>query len=190
MARWYPWYVHSLCSSEVQRWQVEQIWWLRGWSGTAKFLELTNYPAGHINLVICRDVHCGYPLWLIPSLRMSITRRSQMTSWWSCVWESHTVTVNNQCKLHRYTSRRLTCRKSFVKYYSVFATPHNISQLSTCFSRFWLYKNDGNTTDIMKRKSTYILVDATIGKPTVLNRRKNEVTLLPFVVSLFKLQAR
>ena len=29
----------------------------------------------------------------------------------------------------------------------------------------------------MKRKLTYILADATIGKPTVLNRRKNKVTL-------------
>ena len=50
--------------------------------------------------------------------------------------------------------------------------------------------NDSNSTEIMKRKSTYILAGATIGKPTVLNRRKNKVTLLPFVVSLFKLQAR
>ena len=42
----------------------------------------------------------------------------------------------------------------------------------------------------MKRKSTYILADATIGKPTVLNRRKNKVKLLSFLVSSLKLQAR
>ena len=137
MGRWYPSYIHSLGSSAVQIRQVEQNWWLRGWSGTPKFLELTSHPASHINLVIFRDVHCGYPLWWIPSLRISITRRSQRTSLWGCVWESYTVTVNNQCRLHRYTSRRLTCRKNILKYYSVFATPHNISQLSTCFSRFW-----------------------------------------------------
>ena len=55
---------------------------------------------------------------------------------------------------------------------------------------FWLGQIDGNSTDIMKRKSTYILADATIGKPTVLNRRKNKVPLLTFLVSSLKLQAR
>ena len=43
----------------------------------------------------------------------------------------------------------------------------------------------------MKRKSTYfkyILADATIGKPTVLNKRKNKVPLLS--VSSLKLQSR
>ena len=49
---------------------------------------------------------------------------------------------------------------------------------------------DGNSTGIIKRKSTYILADATMGKPTVLNRRKNKVALLPFIVSSLKLQAR
>ena len=42
----------------------------------------------------------------------------------------------------------------------------------------------------MKRKSTYMLADATMGKQTMLNRRKNKVTLLPFLVSLLKLEAR
>ena len=51
-------------------------------------------------------------------------------------------------------------------------------------------QNDGNSTDIMKRKSTCILADATMGKPTLLNRRKNKVTLLPILVSSLKHQAR
>ena len=42
----------------------------------------------------------------------------------------------------------------------------------------------------MKRKSTYILADATIGKQTVLNRNKNEVTLLLFLVSSLNLEAK
>ena len=42
----------------------------------------------------------------------------------------------------------------------------------------------------MKRKSTYILADATIGKQTVLNRNKNKVTLLLFLVSSLNLEAK
>ena len=42
---------------------------------------------------------------------------------------------------------------------------------------------DSNSTDIRKRKSTYILADATIGKPTVLSRNKNKVRLLLFLLA-------
>ena len=59
-----------------------------------KFLELKSFPAGHTKLVICRDVHCGYKLWWIALLRMSITNRSQRTLWWSCAWEN----LHSECK--------------------------------------------------------------------------------------------
>ena len=59
-----------------------------------KFLELKSFPAGHTKLVICRDIHCGYKLWWIALLRMSITIRSQRTLWWSCAWQN----LHNECK--------------------------------------------------------------------------------------------
>ena len=64
--------------------------------------------------------------------------------------------VNLQCRMHRVYRSKVVSNKYFC-----------------------------NSTDIMKRKSTFILADATMGKPTVLNRRKNKVTLFPFLVSSF-----
>ena len=73
-----------------------------GWAGLVvkwlvrniEFLGLTSYPAGHINLFICRDVYCGYQLWWIALLRLSITIRSKRTLWWSCVWKN----FHNECE--------------------------------------------------------------------------------------------
>ena len=45
--------------------------------------------------------------------------------------KNHTMSVNNQCRLRIYRSRQLTCRKKILKYYSMFAMPPNIFQLST-----------------------------------------------------------